>query len=98
MRSDDYSELSTWGQMWDVSKHYVLITFCFTFGNLAFYGAVFAGFDVGRYLLDDHPDPFVQVRHPVAHVLGNVFDGCDVGGQQVGEFVRDRSRQDSTMY
>src|SRR5688572_20065950 len=37
MRSDDYSELSSWGQLWDVSRHYVMITFCFTFGNLAFY-------------------------------------------------------------
>jgi len=37
MRSDHYSELSSWGQLWDVSKHYVMITFCFTFGNLAFY-------------------------------------------------------------
>jgi peptide/nickel transport system permease protein len=37
MRSDHYSELSTWGQVWDVSKHYVLITFCFTFGNLAYF-------------------------------------------------------------
>ena len=37
MRSDHYSELSTWAQVWDVSKHYVLITFCFTFGNLAYF-------------------------------------------------------------
>ncbi|HVR28999.1 MAG TPA: ABC transporter permease [Thermoanaerobaculia bacterium] len=37
MRSDHYAELSTWGQMWDLAKHYVMITFCFTFGNLAYY-------------------------------------------------------------
>jgi peptide/nickel transport system permease protein len=37
MRSDHFSELSAWGQIWDVSKHYVMITFCFTFGNLAYY-------------------------------------------------------------
>jgi peptide/nickel transport system permease protein len=37
MRSDDYAELSSWGRLLDVGRHYVLITFCFTFGNLAFY-------------------------------------------------------------
>jgi peptide/nickel transport system permease protein len=37
MRSDHHSELSTWGQLWDLGKHYVMITFCFTFGNLAYY-------------------------------------------------------------
>jgi peptide/nickel transport system permease protein len=37
MRSDDFSELSAWGRLLDLSKHYVMITFCFTFGNLAYY-------------------------------------------------------------
>ncbi len=37
MRGDDYADLTLVGQMWDLAKHYVLITFCFTFGNLAYY-------------------------------------------------------------
>ncbi len=37
MRSDGYDDMSTLGQMWDLAQHYVLITFCFTFGNLAYY-------------------------------------------------------------
>jgi peptide/nickel transport system permease protein len=37
MRSDDFSELSSWGRLLDVGRHYVMITFCFTFGNLAYY-------------------------------------------------------------
>jgi len=37
MRSDGYDEMTTLGQMWDLAQHYVLITFCFTFGNLAYY-------------------------------------------------------------
>ncbi len=37
MRSDHFDSLSPWGQFWDVSRHYVMITFCFTFGNLAYY-------------------------------------------------------------
>ena len=37
MRSDNFSELGTFGQFWDLAKHYVMITFCFTFANLAYY-------------------------------------------------------------
>ena len=37
MRSDGYDDMTTLGQMWDLAQHYVLITFCFTFGNLAYY-------------------------------------------------------------
>jgi peptide/nickel transport system permease protein len=37
MRSDDFADLSSWGRAWDLVKHYVMITFCFTFGNLAYY-------------------------------------------------------------
>jgi peptide/nickel transport system permease protein len=37
MRSDDFDQLSAWGRFWDVSRHYVMITFCFAFGNLAYY-------------------------------------------------------------
>ncbi len=37
MRSDGFDDMTTLGQMWDLAQHYVLITFCFTFGNLAYY-------------------------------------------------------------
>ncbi len=37
MRSDNFADLSTLAQWWDLAKHYVMITFCFTFGNLAYY-------------------------------------------------------------
>ena len=37
MRSDDFAELSLLAQWVDLAKHYVMITFCFTFANLAYY-------------------------------------------------------------
>jgi len=37
MRSDNFDELTAWGQFLDYAKHYVMITFCFTFGSLAYY-------------------------------------------------------------
>jgi peptide/nickel transport system permease protein len=37
MRSDHFDQLSSWDRFWDVSRHYVMITFCFAFGNLAYY-------------------------------------------------------------
>lgn len=37
MRSDDFAEMSLFGQWLDLGKHYVMITFCFTFSNLAYY-------------------------------------------------------------
>jgi peptide/nickel transport system permease protein len=37
MHSDNHAELSTLGQLLDTSKHYIMITFCFTFGSLAYY-------------------------------------------------------------
>ena len=37
MRSDHWSELSSWGRCWDLARHYVMITFCFAFGNLAYF-------------------------------------------------------------
>lgn len=37
MHSDNYDELSTFGKMWDSIKHYAMITFCFTFGSIAYY-------------------------------------------------------------
>ncbi len=37
MVSDNYSELDMYGKMLDLAKHYVLITFCFTFGAWAYY-------------------------------------------------------------
>ena len=37
MTSDNYEQLTTMGQAVDITKHYVLITFCFTFGALAYY-------------------------------------------------------------
>jgi peptide/nickel transport system permease protein len=37
MRSDHFEELTAGGKLLDSAKHYVLITFCFTFGNLAYY-------------------------------------------------------------
>ncbi len=37
MRSDDFNELGAVGQFWDLAKHYVMITFCYTFGNLAYW-------------------------------------------------------------
>jgi peptide/nickel transport system permease protein len=37
MHSDQYEQLTAWGRLLDTSKHYVMITFCFTFGALAFY-------------------------------------------------------------
>ena len=37
MKSDNYDELSTAGKAADLFKHYVLITFCFSFGGWAYY-------------------------------------------------------------
>lgn len=37
MHSDNFSQLSTTGQWLDYGKHYLMITFCFTFGSLAYY-------------------------------------------------------------
>ncbi len=37
MRSDDFEHLSRADQLWDYARHYVMITFCFTFGSLAYY-------------------------------------------------------------
>ena len=37
MTSDNYGDLTTWGKMVDLFKHYVLITFCFSFGVWAYY-------------------------------------------------------------
>jgi peptide/nickel transport system permease protein len=37
MRSDDFDQLSTWERFRDLAQHYVMITFCFAFGNLAYY-------------------------------------------------------------
>lgn len=37
MRSDDFDELSALEQWLDLGKHYIMITFCFTFANLAYY-------------------------------------------------------------
>jgi peptide/nickel transport system permease protein len=36
MRSDNFDELTTMGQMGDLASHFVLITFCFTYGALAY--------------------------------------------------------------
>ncbi|MFB3784900.1 MAG: ABC transporter permease [bacterium] len=36
MKSDNYEQLTTIGKAADLAKHYVLITFCFTYGALAF--------------------------------------------------------------
>ncbi|MCH8838978.1 MAG: ABC transporter permease, partial [Candidatus Marinimicrobia bacterium] len=37
MRSDNFAELGALGQWWDLAQHYMMITFCFTFANLAYY-------------------------------------------------------------
>ncbi|MBE0535325.1 MAG: ABC transporter permease [Phycisphaerae bacterium] len=37
MKSDDYAQLTALGKMADLVKHYTLITFCFTYGALAYY-------------------------------------------------------------
>lgn len=37
MRSDNFASLSAAGQAADYFKHYAMITFCFTFGGLAYY-------------------------------------------------------------
>ncbi len=37
MTSDNYDQLSTLGKAADLVKHYTLITFCFTYGTLAYY-------------------------------------------------------------
>ncbi len=37
MRSDEFDMLSPTGQLWDYARHFVMITFCFTFGSLAYY-------------------------------------------------------------
>jgi peptide/nickel transport system permease protein len=36
MMSDNYEQLSTMGKVADVAKHYILITFCFTYGAWAY--------------------------------------------------------------
>jgi len=36
MRSDNFAELSSLGKVNDLAKHFVLITFCFTYGSLAY--------------------------------------------------------------
>lgn len=37
MTSDNYDQLSSAGKFLDLARHYVLITFCFSFGMLAYY-------------------------------------------------------------
>lgn len=37
MRSDNYEELTSGGKAIDLVKHYILITFCFSFGSWAYY-------------------------------------------------------------
>jgi peptide/nickel transport system permease protein len=37
MRADNFADLDTLGRLWDYARHYVMITFCFTFGSLAYY-------------------------------------------------------------
>lgn len=37
MRSDHHDEMSRVQQIWDLGRHYLMITFCFTFGNLAYW-------------------------------------------------------------
>ena len=37
MRSDDHETLSAIGKLGDYASHYVMITFCLTFGSLAYY-------------------------------------------------------------
>jgi len=37
MKSDDYESMSAGGQMLDLAKHYIMITLCFTLGNLAYF-------------------------------------------------------------
>ena len=37
MHSDNFQQLSGMARLWDTSQHYVMITFCFTFGSLAYY-------------------------------------------------------------
>jgi len=37
MRSDNFAELGALAQWWDLAQHYMMITFCFTFANLAYY-------------------------------------------------------------
>ncbi|MCL5271094.1 MAG: ABC transporter permease [bacterium] len=37
MHSDNYAQLSAWGQLADSARHFFMITFCYTFGSLAFY-------------------------------------------------------------
>jgi peptide/nickel transport system permease protein len=37
MKSDDYESMSTSGQMFDLFRHYIMITLCFTLGNLAYF-------------------------------------------------------------
>lgn len=37
MHSDGYLQMDFWERFLDTARHYVMITFCFTFGSLAFY-------------------------------------------------------------
>jgi peptide/nickel transport system permease protein len=37
MTSENYAQLTAFGKFVDLSKHYILITFCFTFGTWAYY-------------------------------------------------------------
>lgn len=37
MTSDNYEQLSSMGKFFDLVRHYVLITFCFSYGALAYY-------------------------------------------------------------
>ena len=37
MTSDNYDQLTTSGKVFDLARHYVLITFCFSFGAWAYY-------------------------------------------------------------
>jgi peptide/nickel transport system permease protein len=37
MHADNYAQLGEWPRLLDTSRHYIMITFCFTFGELAFY-------------------------------------------------------------
>jgi peptide/nickel transport system permease protein len=36
MRSDNFADLDAAGKLWDQAKHYVMITFCFAYGSIAY--------------------------------------------------------------
>ena len=101
MVSDNHDQMTAWGQFLDTAKHYVLITFCFSFGAWAYYSR-FVRQNMLEVLRQDYirtarskgvSEFQVIVRHgfrntliPVVTMLGLILPGI-IGGSVILEVM-----------